>query len=191
MRAIVLAVISAAVAWLAAALIVSAHGAGEPWIIVPVDHVEQGATFTIMGADMSPGAEVTLELLSGDDVTTLGTVPAAADGHFMTDFVVPAEMPDGYVELRATDPGGSEAMTWLLVGDGTTAEVAAGAPTTTAAPWTDPSVILLGALLVGGAGALAYMLLRRRQPAAARITARRGAPRAVGPKSRKARRRQT
>ena len=184
MARVVPALVAALLSALALPLAAAAHGAGQPWLLVPADHVEQGQSFTVIGADMGPGVQVTLELAAGGSITPLGSAQAAADGHFEASFVVPATIPDGYVELRARDAGGLDAATWLLVGDGTEAAPASPPTVSGSAWWADPSVIVLGALLGGAALALLVMLVRRsRAPARVHVPAGAARPRPVARKS--------
>jgi hypothetical protein len=149
-----------------------AHGDGEPWLFVAADHVEQGQPFSVIGADMGPSVGVTFELTSYGEPMSLGEVTTEQDGHFEASLTVPMTVRDGYAELRAVDAAGLEASTWVLVGDEPDLSVppmpVAGNPW-----WTDPSVIVLGLFLVGGALAVGYLLVKsRRRPVPARATER-------------------
>jgi hypothetical protein len=143
----------------------SAHGESEPWLFVAADRVYQGESFAVIGADMGPGVRVAFDLASGDSPVPLGEVITAEDGHFETTLILPPTQPDGYVELRAMDSAGLEASTWLLVGD--TVDPAVTAPPVAGSSpwWTDPSVLVFGVLILGGVGAVGYVLLKSRRAA--------------------------
>ncbi len=166
----------AALLWLGVALGLgsppgaAAHGDAEPWVFVPADQVEQGQLFTVVGADMRPGVLVTLDLASYGEVTSLGTVAPAEDGHFEASLSVPTTVRDGYAELRAIDSAGLAASTWVLVGEEVDLSVA-GAPAGADPWWADPSVLVLGGFIVGGALVLARLLFRSRSPQRAPVAA--------------------
>jgi hypothetical protein len=141
-----------------------AHAGGEPIIHVAAERVIQGETFTVVAADLGPDALVTLEISSRGRSYAVGQVVAQSDGHFTETFVMPADAPDGYAELWARGDDGSQAMMWLLVGDGADTP-APGAPDTPAAGWSLP-LVALGAAWVVGLGAIGYVLLRSRRPVA-------------------------
>jgi hypothetical protein len=143
----------------------SAHGEGEPWLFVAADRVYQGESFTVIGADMGPGVRVEFDLASGNSPVPLGEVTAAEDGHFETTLILPPTLPDGYVELRAVDAAGLEASTWLLVGDTVDPAVTVPPVAGSSSWWTDPSVLVLGVLILGGLGAVGYVLLKSRRAA--------------------------
>lgn len=129
---------------------VLAHGAGQPFIHVPADHIEQGRPFTVVAADLGENARVTVQLTSNDLVVPLGTTMAGPDGHFETSLVVPDSFPDGYAQLIAQADDGSRATVWVRVGEGPDLSLPA-APLW--ADWrVDPLLILIvaaSALLMG------------------------------------------
>jgi hypothetical protein len=98
-----------------------AHEGGEPLVLVPVDHVMPGDTFPLTGADLGEGALVTFELKQEELVVPLGRVTAGPDGHFQSTLDLPSTFPDGYAQLVASSSDGSEASTWILVGERTEA----------------------------------------------------------------------
>jgi hypothetical protein len=118
-----------------------AHGGGEPFIHVVEERVTQGGTFSVIAADLGPNALVALEISARGQTYPLGQVVAQPDGHFTETFVMPAATPDGYAELWARSDDGSQAMMWLLVGDG-----AAPSPD---APSQLPVIVLAAAGVVG------------------------------------------
>jgi hypothetical protein len=151
-------------AWLGAAgapARVEAHFGGGAFIIVPADHVNPGESFEVIAADMGPNATVTFRVEHDEVVAPLSPATAGPDGHFTTNLTLPANYPTGYALLVASSNDGSQTSTWVLVGarDGATPP-----RPDQLAWWADPSVIVLGIAVLGGAGVLGYTLLRRRQP---------------------------
>lgn len=141
---------------------VLAHGGGEPFIHVAAQRVIQGDTFTVVGADLGPDALVALEISASGQTFPVGQVIAQSDGHFTESFVVPSATPDGYAELWARSDEGSQAMMWLLVGEGPDE----GAPGTSSGssgtggwPW---QLIGLAILWAVGLAAIAFVFLRSR-----------------------------
>lgn len=152
----------AILALLVLALPVRAHGAGLPWIHVPADFVMPGEEFTVIAADLGPQVQVTLQVVRGEDLVPIGTAQADPLGHFEATLELPTDFPHGYVELVALGTDGSEATTWILVGPPTeTTAAPAVQPATRPDALSDPSVLLLGAGLLGGAAALGLAVLRR------------------------------
>jgi hypothetical protein len=150
-----------------------AHSGGEPYIIVPVDHILPGQTFDVIAADMGPDAEVRFEISTEQRVVPLATATAGPDGHFQTTLSLPSDFPTGYAELLAVGNDGSRASTWVLVGLRTESTPA---PPGASAWWTDPSVLLLGAFLMGALAVVGYLLLwprSRTPPVAAPLPSRR------------------
>jgi hypothetical protein len=148
-----------------------AHGLGGPWVQVPGATIFPGEPYELWGADFGPHATVDIALSTGDRTYPAGEVTAGADGHFTTSIAAPEALPAGFVELTATTEAGLSSSVWVQVGRGS----AAASP---AAWWMDPSVLVLGVLVIGGLIAIGLMLIRRRtaQPATAprRLSARRG-----------------
>jgi hypothetical protein len=135
--------VAALVALLVPALAL-AHGGGEPFIHVVAERVIQGGTFSVIAADLGPNALVALEISAGGQTYPLGQVVAQPDGHFTETFVMPASAPDGYAELWARSDDGSQAMMWLLIGDG-----AARAAPSPDAPSQLPLIVLAAASVMG------------------------------------------
>jgi hypothetical protein len=129
-------------------LAVLAHGGGEPLIHVPADHIEPGQSFQLIAADLGPNARVTLELAAGDQRVSLGTVTSGPDGHFETTLALPQSFPEGYAQLTATSDEGSFASAWVRVGAGQ--DLGLPPASNPAAPWIDPSLILvpIGAIVL-------------------------------------------
>jgi hypothetical protein len=140
----------------------SAHMGGGALIIVTADHILPGQAFEVVAADMGSDAIVRFEISQDDLVVPLESATAGPDGHFQATLTLPASFPTGYAELFAIADDGSQASTWVLVGERT--ESTPGPPSQ---PnwWADPSVLVLALLLVGAVGALAILLLRPKQPA--------------------------
>ena len=98
-----------------------AHEGGKPLVLVPVDHVMPGETFPLNGADLGEGALVTFELKQEELVVPLGRITAGPDGHFESTLDLPPSFPNGYAQLIGSSSDGSEASTWILVGERTEA----------------------------------------------------------------------
>ena len=149
----------------------TAHIGGGAFILVPADHVLPGATFEVIAADMGMDATVSFRIEHDTLVVPLDAATAGPDGHFQTTLSLPADFPIGYAQLIARADDGSEASTWLLVGERT---AATPPPPATVAWWTDPSVLVLLVLLIGAAGVVGYLVLRPRRTriAAVRATSR-------------------
>jgi hypothetical protein len=174
MRSLVLSACAVLMASAIAAVPVHAHFGGGAFIVVPVDHVNPGSTFEVVGADLTPESTVDFKIVRDESVVPLGTFVSGADGHFTTELQLPADYPNGYAQLFATAADGTEASTWVLVGDRTESTPA---PPGATQWWTDPSVLLLGVFIIGGLAAIVYVLLKRRsgEPVPARASARRPA----------------
>jgi hypothetical protein len=99
----------------------SAHGGEEALLVVPIDHVTQGRPFPLVGSDFGEAANVSVELHAGRRVFMLRRVTAAPNGHFRTTLVVPKTVPKGYAQVVASDPSGSHADVWILIGPRTEA----------------------------------------------------------------------
>ena len=147
---------------LATALLVpaaaGAHSGGEPILIVPLDHVTAGQSFPVAAADLGPDANVSFTLARDEETVELGDRTAGPDGHFETTLTLPAVVPDGYAQLIAKSSDGSEAATWILVGERT---ASTPPPPGESVWWKDPTVILFLLVLVGGAAAALVLVLRR------------------------------
>jgi hypothetical protein len=142
------------------------HGGAAPYILVPNDHVTPGEPFDVIAGDMSANNRVSFRLERDQLAVQLSSAVAGQDGHFTTQLAVPQDFPGGYSLLVAEADDGTSTSTWILVGARTGATPA---PPGQLAWWADPSVILLGAAVVGGAGLLGFSLLRRRQRKPARV----------------------
>ncbi len=116
-------------------------------------------------ADIGQDAPVDFEIVKDERTDPLGSTRAASDGHLMMDLLLPADFPLGYAQLFATVPDVTSASTWVLVGERTSETPP---PPTTASPaawWTDPSVLVLGALVIGAVGVIGYLVFKPRRPA--------------------------
>ena len=176
--------------WLTAAATtpgaVQAHFGGGAYIIVPLDRVNPGEPFEVIGADLTPNSDVTFHAERDELVVPLSDATSGADGHFTAMLTLPSNFPAGYTLLVAQATDGTETSTWVLVGPRTgVTPPPPGQP----AWWADPSVIVLALAVVGGAGALAYALLRRRQPQRVPVTSGCARRRSCGKAHRRAARR--
>jgi hypothetical protein len=130
-----------------------AHTGGEPLIHVPLTDVAPGSTIPVIVGDLGTGETVTFELVAEATIVTLGSVPGSSDGHFETTLVLPDSTPDGYVQLRARIPDGTEAVTWIHVVSG-----AAPTPTTGEDSFEYVPFVAAGLALL----ALAFLFVRTR-----------------------------
>ena len=112
-------------------------------VLVPIEHVEPGATFPITGYDLDPGAVITLDLSSGGQSAALGSATVAADGSFASTATLPATFNRGYAELAATSSEGGRWVATVLVGAPST--VPHAAPGASA----EDRLLWVGLLLVG------------------------------------------
>jgi hypothetical protein len=166
--------------WHVLAPTAGAHFGASAYLFVVEDSVMPGATFTLVASDVSPAASVSFELLRGEYAADLGTITAGPDGHFQTSLTMPEDAPNGYVELIGRSPDGTSASTFVLVGPRTPET---GSPPAVARPGgIDPSLIVLGILLIGSIGAVVYVLFKRRQPAPEQVAV---APRRLPSKKRR------
>ena len=163
------------------------HFGGTAFIVVTSDHVNPGEEFNVVGADLTPNAEVEFRFERDDlKVTLPGTVTPGVDGHFTAQLSMPAEFPDGYALLVAEAADGTQTSTWVLVGVRT---ATTPPPPDQPAWWADPSVIVLGVAVLGGLGALGYAAWRRRQPQRVPVAAGTAHKRSSGKAQRRAGRR--
>jgi hypothetical protein len=141
----------------------AAHLGATAFILVPADHVLPGDRFDVVGSDMGASSAVAFQIVNENTQVTasLESVTAGADGHFQVTLTLPTDFPDGYAVLTATATDGTRTSTWVLVGVRTASTPPSPA---TRQWWTDPSVIVLGVLVVGGLALVTFALLRRRPP---------------------------
>ncbi len=152
----------ALLAWLVLPLAAAAHGGEGPYLEVQPTQLRQAQPFALFGDDLDPHDEAELVMASFREVHRLGTVTTDAEGHLSASLSVPPGVRDGYAEIRATTTRGSSASIWVLVGDGP--DLSSGLPVGDAGQpplWADPSVVVLGALVVGAGLGLGHMLVRR------------------------------
>jgi hypothetical protein len=133
------------------------HSGAQPFILVPADHVNPGQPFEVFASDLGANADVMLSMRRDETLTPLATVDADPQGHFTTTVSLPADYPEGYAELIAAGDDGSRVSTWVLVGPRAQSTPALPA---SAAWWSDPSVLVLVAFLVGALAVVGYLLLR-------------------------------
>lgn len=126
---------------------INAHFGGQATVFVPLEYVDPGQSFPVIGADLGVDAGVTFRLVREDRTVELGRVSAGLDGHLQSTFDLPADFPLGYAELVATSDDGSRASTWILVGPRTDATLA---PPNRPAIWQDPAVWLIGGMVAAG-----------------------------------------
>jgi hypothetical protein len=128
---------------------------------VPWERVRQAEPFPVFAVDLQPAMPARLSLARDEEIIELGTAQADGFGHFETQLTVPAGYPDGYSALIAVSPDGTQASTWILIGeaDGSPPPPPPGA----AAPawWLNPSVLVLAVLLGGSLLLLGWRLLTR------------------------------
>ena len=160
----------------ASASTTAGHVGGQPFIFVTDDAIDPGEQFMLIGADLAPYSQVEVNVRIDEYSATLGTLRAGSDGHFETPLTMPAEAPIGYIELIALSPDGTSASAWIHVGPRTGEEAPPPIASQTGLP-VDPSLIVLGLLLVGSVGAVAYLLLRRPQTAMEPVIETRAVPR--------------
>jgi hypothetical protein len=151
--------------FLAAPATVVAHEGMGPWIEVVDGQLRPGQPFAVLGDDLDPADEVTLELVADGEVHPLGITVTDGEGHFLVELMAPAGIADGDAYLQLTTRAGWAASLWVGVGD--VAEAPAGAPVSPSVnpppAWSDPSVIVLGVLVGGAALAVAHTVLSSRQ----------------------------
>jgi len=133
---------------------VAGHEGTGPWIDVPKPELRQGASVVVVGDDLEPGDQVSLELLAAGVTYPLGSLTADHQGHFTAEAELPGDLEDGDAYVQVATASGWVASLWVHVGDGSAAAV--GEPPAPRAPsrspaWLDPSLIVLG-LFVAGAG---------------------------------------
>ena len=138
-----------------------AHAGGAPFIVVPLDHVDPGTPFPIIGADLGPSAKVGLAMSLAGQTASLGTVTAGTDGHFEATGTLPPGFPNGYASLTATAEDGTSAQAYVLVGARTESTPAPPAPEQPPF-WADPSILIFGALILAALGGLVVLWTRPR-----------------------------
>ena len=147
---------------LAAPLSTLGHFGGAAYIVVPVDHVNPGERFEVVGGDLTPNSNVVFRFRRDESTVPVpGTVTSGPDGHFTASLAMPADYPTGYALLEAEAADGTRTTTWVLIGARTSETPA---PPGQPAWWTDPSVIVLGVAIAGGIGALGFAAYKRLQP---------------------------
>jgi hypothetical protein len=156
-----------------------AHEFGRVTVIVPVDAIFPGQSFPVIGAEFGSDLTVRFELQSSQQSVALGTVVAGPDGHFSTNFEVPVDFPYGYAEVVGIDDAGTRAAVEVHVGAIDPAEVR---PSKASDWWQDPSVLVLGGVLVVLAVAVVWVLLRPQLTAPVVVAPKRRVP----PKKRRA-----
>ena len=163
----------------------SAHSGAAPYVIVQADFVLPGQPFQVVVTDIGEDAPVDFAIAKDQRSASLGSTRAAQDGHLMIDLRVPADFPLGYAQLSATVSDVISTSTWVLVGERTSATAPAPSPPSAAPWWADPSVIVLGVLLVGVIGAIGYLLLQPKRTKPQPVPATSGPRRSSGKRSRR------
>ncbi len=139
---------------------VVAHGPGLPTVIVPLDHVVPGVVFETLLSDFEAGATIHITIIQGGKATELAAAITGPDGHGSATARLPAGFPFGYVELIAASSDGASAQTWIRVGDATYTSPGSVAD---GEWWTDPAVLVIGAIILGATAALVHLVRRRRR----------------------------
>jgi len=142
----------------------AAHGGAAPYVLVPADFILPGQPFEVVVADIGQDAPVDFEIAKDERTDPLGTSRAAPDGHLMTDLLLPGDFPVGYAQLFANVEDVIAASTWVLVGERTSDTPPPPSTASAAAWWTDPSVLVLGALVIGALGVLGYLVFKPKTP---------------------------
>ena len=110
-------------------------------ILVPADHVDPGATFTVSGYDLDEDAPVRIELVAGDARAELGTATTAPDGTLDVDVPLPSTFPIGYATVLVHALGTTWSTT-VLVGD--RAEGPGGSASGAPLDWIPLALVLAG-----------------------------------------------
>ena len=142
-----------------------------PTIVAAPTNVLPGDTIAVNASGFKPGSNVVITLES--DPVNLGTYVADSAGRIATNIVVPTDFPAGNhsIKLTGTDIGGAV----LVLTTGITVGSRIQVVTTTAAPAatttgtlpqtgssvTEPALLIGGALVLAGAGALVAARRRR------------------------------
>lgn len=147
--------------------------APAPALVASPTNVFPGDTIAVNASGFAPGSNVVITLES--DPVNLGTYVADSAGRIATNIVVPADFPAGNHTLRltGTDIAGAIVVltTGVTVGSRIQVPSTTVTPTTTAATTlprtgssvTEPALLIGGALVLAGAGAL--VAARRRKAA--------------------------
>lgn len=143
-----------------------------PTLVASPTTVFPGDTIAVNASGFKPGSNVVITLES--DPVNLGTFVADSAGRIATNVVVPADFPAGNHTLKLT--GTDIASAVLVLTTGVTVASRIQAPTTTAAPaattgslpqtgssFTEPALLVGGALVL--AGGAAVLAARRRRSA--------------------------
>ena len=154
--------------------LVLGHFGASAQLIVTADFILPGQEFEVVAIDLTRGAIIAFDIRREELELTvpLESTTAPQDGHFRVNMSIPADFPNGYAQLYAVAQDGTQAMTWVFVGEPT----ASTPPPPGTGPWyADPSVIVLLVLALGAVGTVASALIRRRNApmSAARIRRRR------------------
>ena len=144
--------------------------APAPAIVASPTNVFPGDTIAVNASGFKPGSDVVITLES--DPVNLGTFVADSAGRIATNIVVPTDFPAGNhtIKLTGTDIGGAVLVLTTGITVGSRIQVvtttAARAATTgtlpqTGSPVTEPALLIGGALVLAGAGALVAARRRR------------------------------
>lgn len=147
---------------------VLAHDGSTTSLEVPVERVPPGSGVPLIGLDFFPGERLRIVLNNVDGSTTaLGSIQAAADGHFEAVIELPAETAPGPVSIDAISPSGITMRAVFTVDPAAPhASYRPVFPTPTddiPTAGMDVVPLVAGGLAIVG---LAVLLLRTRRPAA-------------------------
>ena len=146
---------------IATASVAAAHFGSSAQIIVTSDFILPGQEFEVVAIDLTPGASIDFEIRREEAglAVPLEEATSSADGHFRVNMSIPGHFPDGYAQLFAIAEDGTQAMTWVLVGQPT---ASTPSPPGTGPWYADPSVIVLAALVLASVSAATLILLRHK-----------------------------
>lgn len=140
-----------------------------PTIVATPTSVFPGDTIAVNASGFKPGSNVVITLES--DPVNLGTFVADSAGRIATNIVVPTDFPAGNhtIKLTGTDIGSAVLVltTGITVGSRIQVVTTTAAPATTGtlpqtgSPVTEPALLIGGALVLAGAGALVAARRRR------------------------------
>ena len=163
----------------------AAHEGAAAYMVVASDFVLPGQPFQVVVADIGEDAPVHFSIVKDARVEALGSSRAAPDGHLMADLMLPSDFPLGYAQLTATVMDVTSTSTWVLVGERNSGTPAPPSAANAVAWWSDPSVIVLGVLLVGVIGAIGYLLFKPKRVKPQPVVKPSGPRRSSGKRSRR------
>ena len=166
---LLLALVAAVTASLHGSVTVAAHNGIDPWLEV-TSGVRPAGSLSVVGGELDRDGLVHISLWIDGRTHRIGELRADGEGHFAGELPLPAGIGEGYGQLTAATIN-LDISLWFEIG-GVAGRNSAGGD----AAWlrrlaADPSSLLLGGLLAGGALGLGYLILwpgRRRQQTARR-----------------------